>query len=192
LITIHLLGAGIVGFFLAIWAITLDAQPIVPKDVWWLAVGWSHLVGLQEVWWAAGWLYLFVTAARATYVARFYFAFSKRLSTESDKLYALDLSRSVLVKSISSVSQSILLFWVGISSAILLIGPFIRLAANGVHDTLDWHIFLGSRTAFTLLVVPVVSVFSLPFGTYVFIRSEHAIKSATDTVLNETLVAVER
>jgi hypothetical protein len=96
-----------------------------------LAVGWSHLVGLQEVWWAAGWLYLFVTAARATYVARFYFAFSKRLSTESDKLYALDLSRSVLVKSISSVSQSILLFWVGISSAILLIGPFIRLAANG-------------------------------------------------------------
>jgi hypothetical protein len=167
---------GVVGFGLVLLAIYLDGRP----------------VDLLVIWWTLGWLYLFVTAARTTYVARFYLAFSEALSTESAKLYALDPARSVLVKSISSISQSILLFWVGIASAILLIGPFIRLGVTGVPGALDWHIFLGFPTIFTLLVVPIVSICSLPFGTYVFIRSEHAIKSATDRVLNKTLSQVEQ
>lgn len=169
-------GAGVAGFVSVLIAIHMDGQP----------------VDLLVFWWALGWLYLFVTAARATYVSRFYLAFSDGLITELTKLYALDPARSVLVKSISSVSQSILLFWVGIASAILLIGPFIRFGVSGVDSNLDWHIFLGSPTIFTLVVVPIVSICSLPFGTYVFIRSEHAIKSVTDSVLNKTLARVEQ
>ena len=47
-------------------------------------------------------------------------------------------------------------------------------------------------TMFELLVVPITSAFSLPFGTYVFLRSENAISRAVESKIRNTLRATEQ
>jgi hypothetical protein len=56
----------------------------------------------------------------------------------------------------------------------------------------DWHSFLSRHSAFELLVLPITSVFSIPFGTHVFLRSESAIRKAVDKAVHATLRSTER
>jgi hypothetical protein len=170
----------ILGAISAGWAIRLDVL--------------DHPV--QIAWWCVGWLYLFVTAARATYVARFYFVFAKHLPSERQHLYRFNPAHSALVMAIAAVGQRILLFWVGIALSIALLIPFASIGAKqGVElrDYLASHtLLLHAQSAFVLLVVPITSVFSLPFGTFVFLRSEKAIRKTVDYVLDDTLRSTER
>jgi hypothetical protein len=56
----------------------------------------------QVAWWCVGWLFLFVTAARSTNVARFYYLFAKHLDGERN-VYAFDPAHSILVRAIAAV-----------------------------------------------------------------------------------------
>jgi hypothetical protein len=154
----------------------------------------------QLAWWGVGWLFLFVTAARGTDVGRFYYVFAEQLADEKDKLYPLDPASSVLVRDISAVGKHILVFWVGISAAILLMIPFLNFASSR-DDTLgamlaetsgaNWLVPKTDLLLFTGLVVPVTLSFSLLFGTYVFLKSEAAMRRAVAAVAHDTLAAIE-
>jgi len=154
----------------------------------------SH-VPFQIIWWCAGWLYLFVTAARATDVARFYYVFAEHLDEEEQHLYVFDPARSTLVKAIAAVGQQILFFWVGIAVSIAILVPFIivgsRVGLFGLSDGSHWCSLQNPRSAFALFVVPITSAFSLPFGTIVFIRIEIAIRKAVAKVVHNTLRSTE-
>jgi len=108
---------------LAVWSslaaaiLTVAAAFAISRDV--------HDAPLQVIWWAAGWLVLFFTAARSTDVARFYYFFAKHL--ENERIYAFDPANSALVRSISAVGQHILIFWAGILLAVALLIPFISM-----------------------------------------------------------------
>jgi hypothetical protein len=165
----------ILGTVAAAYAITRDA-PDAPF--------------IQVAWWSVGWLLLFFTAAKTTNVARFYYVFADRLEHERH-FYVLDPARTALVSDIASVGRTILLFWAGISISITMLMPFSSLES---YDLLhfDWHSFLSRHTAFELLVLPITSVFSIPFGTYVFLHSESAIRKAVDKAVHATPRSTER
>jgi hypothetical protein len=57
-----------------------------------------------------GFFFLFLTAARTTDVARFYSTFAAHLFVDSERIYALDPARSVLVTSVASIGRRVLLF----------------------------------------------------------------------------------
>jgi hypothetical protein len=169
--TVAILGAAAAGF-----AISLDA-PHSP---------------FQIAWWSVGWLFLFVTAARATDVARFYYFFAKHLNEERN-IYVFDPARSTLVRSIAAVGQHFLLFWFGILLAIALLIPFVSIGSDWPsRNYSDWHFWLPAHSAFAWLVVPIASAFSIPFGTMIFLRSENAIRKAVDNVFHTTLRSTER
>ena len=149
----------------------------------------AHAGPAELVWWCFGWLFLFVTAARSTDVARFYSCFAKRLDGEPN-IYALDPARSTLVRGVAAVGWRILVFWSGILLSIPLLLPFISLG-TGWRDYGDWGFWLP-HPLFVWLVVPITSAFSIPFGTMVFLRSEQAIRTAVNTVYYATLRATER
>jgi hypothetical protein len=166
-----------------------------------LAISWdvSHVpfqdvsnVPFQIAWWCVGWLYLFVTAARATDVARFYYVFAEHLDEEDQHLYVFDPARANLVKAIAAVGQHILLFWVGIAVSIALLVPFVSIGSNVGFGLHDYSNLFHARSAFAWVVVPITSVFSLPFGTVVFLRSENAIRKAVAEVVHNTLRSTER
>lgn len=149
----------------------------------------AHAGPAELVWWCLGWLFLFVTAARSTDVARFYSCFAKHLDGEPN-IYALDPARSILVRGVAAVGWRILVFWFGILLAIPLLLPFVSLG-TGWRDYGDTSFWLPNAT-FVWLVVPITSAFSIPFGTMVFLRSEKAIRTAVNTVYYATLRATER
>jgi hypothetical protein len=143
-------------------------------------------------WWSVGWLFLFLTAARSTDVARFYYFFAKHLDEEPN-IYLFDPARSTLVTSIAAVGQYALLFWFGILIAIALLIPFVSIGSDlPSRNYSDWSFWLPARSAFAWLVVPIASAFSIPFGTMVFLRSENAIRKAVDKVFHTTLRSTER
>jgi hypothetical protein len=164
------------------------------------AAGWTISrdvpdASFQVAWWCIGWLFLFVTAAKTTVVARFYYVFAEHLRDEQPHIYALDPARSTLVKDIAAVGHHILLFWVGIAISISLLIPFVSVGADmgsGLRDYSNWRSLLSVHSAFALLVVPITSIFSLPFGTYVFLRSENAIRTTVNRVVRTTLRSAER
>ena len=166
--TIALLGALAAG-----WAISRD----VPNALF------------QIAWWCVGWLFLFVTAAKATNVARFYYVFAEHLEKEPN-IYVFDPARSALVKDIAAVGRHVLLFWVGIAVSIALLIPFASIGSDEASYA-NWR-FLSAPSIFVLLVVPITSAFSIPFGTYVFLRSERMIGNAVDKVVHATLRSTER
>jgi hypothetical protein len=142
----------------------------------------------QICWWAVGWFVLFLTAARTTYVGRFYSCFAKDLDREP--IYALDPARSMLITGVTTLGHLMLLFWSGILVSIV---PLILFATLGDPQTPSphWYDHLPLRSAFVWLVVPVTSAFSIPFGTVVYLESEKAIRTVVTTVLRNTLLSAE-
>jgi hypothetical protein len=130
----------------------------------------------QIGWLCCGYFILYFTAARATYVARFYGTFATHLKIDSDRLYALDPARSRQVVHIASVGQRVLLFWFGIVCAVATLYPLF-------YRCLPW---------FVIFVVPVASFFSVGFGTVIFLNSEKDIRSVVKKVSRATLNSLEK
>jgi hypothetical protein len=130
----------------------------------------------QIDWVCCGYFILYFTAARATYVARFYGTFATHLKIDSDRLYALDPARSRQVAHIASVAQRVLLFWFGIVCAVATLYPLF-------YHCLPW---------FVIFVVPVASFFSVGFGTVVFLNSEEDIRSVVKKLSRATLNSLEK
>jgi hypothetical protein len=129
----------------------------------------------QVAYWSIGYFWLFLTAARATDVARFYGAFARDLEKNSDwHLYYLDPAGTALISQISAIGQRILLFWIGIACAVATLVLIFR--------DLKW---------FVLLVVPTASFFSFVFGSVVFLESEHHIRRVVRKATASTLAVIE-
>lgn len=120
---------------------------------------------------------LYLIAARATDVARFYGTFATHLKIDADRLYALDPARSVLVTQIAAVGRGLLLFWFGISCSVL---------------TLCIFLFFTDLRWFVLFVVPTATFFSIGVSTIVFLSSEHNIRHVVNEVSASTLRSTER
>ncbi|UFW71235.1 hypothetical protein [Bradyrhizobium sp. WU425] len=142
---------------------------------------------LQIFWWSLGWLMLFLTAARTTFVGRFYSCFAKQLDEE--EIYALDPAQSILVQGVAALGQAMLVFWFGILLSITLLIPFASLGDQELTSP-QWYAHLHS--AFVWLVVPVTSLFSIPFGTLVYLNSEKAIRKVVTRTLRTTKLSVEQ
>lgn len=159
----------VVSFLAAIVAVGLSAIALYydekPNTNAWLIL-WS----------CCGYFILYLTAARATYVARFYGTFAHHLRIDSDRIYVLDPAHSALIGSIASVGQRVLLFWLGIVCSVATLYP----------------LFIQHLHSFVILVVPTASFFSVGFGTIVFLSSEHDIRSVVGEVATSTLLATER
>jgi hypothetical protein len=143
------------------------------------------------VWWAAGFSILYVTAARATNVARFYYYFAKHLGEEPN-IYVLDPARSNLVMGISAVGKRILLFWVGILVAVAMLVPVVSKGAQLPTAVSGWHSWLLMDSLFGQLVVSISALFSIPFGTAVFLMSENMIRKAVESVRHAAIRFIER
>lgn len=145
----------------------------------------------QILWWAPGWILLFYTAARVTNVARFYGLFAAHLRHEQAKLYAIEPADSVLVRDISAIGQTMLLFWIGISLSIALLMFFAIWADDtGTLKTVGDYTKLPLGR-FALSVVPVSITFSFFLATWVFLKSENAIATAVAAVSRATLLSIE-
>jgi len=144
--------------------VMLHCQPQSGASLW--QIGWL----------CCGYFILYFTAARATYVARFYGTFANHLKIDSDRLYALDPARSRQVAHIASVAQRVLLFWFGIVCAVATLYPLFYLC-------LPW---------FVIFVAPVASFFSVGFGTIVFLNSEEDIRSIVKKLSRATLNSLEK
>lgn len=159
----------LVSLLAAIVAVALSALALysdLKSDAKPWEIGWS----------LCGFFILYLTAARATYVARFYGTFAAHLKIDSDRVYALDPAHSAQIASIASVGQRILLFWLGIVCSVATLYP---LFVHRIH----W---------FVIIVVPLASFFSVGFGTVVFLNSEHAIRSVVREIATSTLLSTER
>ena len=130
----------------------------------------------QIGWLCCGYFILYLTAARATYVARFYGTFATHLKIDSDRIYVLDPVHSRQVVHIASIGQRVLLFWFGIVSAVATLYPLF-------YRCLPW---------FVIFVVPVASFFSVGFGTIIFLHSEEDIRSVVKKVSRASLNALEK
>jgi hypothetical protein len=131
---------------------------------------------LDIIYWSVGYFVLYLTAARATDIARFYGTFADHLALDADRLFALDPSRSVLVMRVAAVGRAMLLFWVMISCSVV---------------TLFGFLYFGTLRWFVLLVVPAASFFSLGVGTGIFLSSESKIRRVANGVAESTLQLME-
>ncbi len=129
---------------------------------------------VELVIWAVGFFFLYVLAARATNVARFYGVFAEQLKSQPNSIFALDPAHSVLIAEIASIGRRILFFWFGIALSIATLIPLFR------------HL-----TSFILVVVPITMFFSIAFGTIVFLTAEHAIRRVVRDKSSSTLADLE-
>ena len=185
-------------------------------------IGGAQNLTLQILWWSVGWMFIFVTAARATDVARFYYVFSEHLSGAEAMLYVVNPTQSRIVSDVSLVGRRMLMFWLGIAISIAFLIPFINLADPTVSPTLprmNWaatygyfanpaelhhpihpeidfagahRLFQWPSSLFLLIISPLVFLWSIPFGTYIFLRSEAAIRCVADGVLYRRILAIEQ
>jgi hypothetical protein len=142
--------------------------------------GSAHLEAQLGLW-ALGWLAIFFTAARCTDVARFYSLFAEHLRDEERKLYPLDPSASALVIGVTAVGRTIFTFWVGISISVATLMPILAVLPI-------W----SGRSYFGWIVLPISLFFSLVFATFVFLKSESAIRRVVQRVVRQTLAGIER
>ncbi len=126
-------------------------------------------------WVCCGYFILYITAARTTYIARFYGIFAAHLKIDSDRIYALDPAHSLQVARIAWIGQRVLLFWFGI---VCLVATLFPLFSKHLHH-------------FVQFVVPTASFFSVVFGTIVFLNSESDIRSVVKESSESTLQSTE-
>jgi hypothetical protein len=150
------------------------------------------------IWWAAGWALLYATAAKVVLVSRFYGLFAEALSRNSSDLYPLCPNRSPLVVELTIVSRRMLLFWFGIMLSIALIIPFNLLAASRFNFFfVGIGIFGGANrmaigtSRFVIAHLVGTAVFSIGVGTFVFLRSEAALRRAVRSAANAQLQPIE-
>ena len=144
----------------------------------------------QILWWSIGWFILFVTAARATDVARFYQEFSRPLSRGEEALYPFVPATSLLILDVARLGRAMLAFWLSISASITLMIPFLAMADVRAVG-LDRALGDAAQSSFVRLVMPITIFFSGIFGTAVFLGNEAAVRKATDRSLRQSLLQIE-
>jgi hypothetical protein len=127
------------------------------------------------IWWCLGFFYVYFTAARTTYVARFYGSFAAHLKLMPEKLYPLDPARSIVVTHIASLGRRVMFFWTGIAAILLTLYP----------------LFYRSLPYYVLLVMPLATFFSLGLGTITFIAAEFEIGRVANGILSSTVRSTE-
>ncbi len=152
---------------------------------------WSPSNG-ELAWWSFGWLFLFAAAAKVVNTATFYRLFATSLEDDPGGIYALDPANSAIVKSISAVGRTMLVFWSGIAFSIILVIPFgvgasFDIKAGGPHFlAFDW-----SRNSFALVDIFVVGSFSVGLGSVIFLLTEAALRRAVRNAVLSKLRSIE-
>jgi hypothetical protein len=173
---IALAGLAIAGF--ALWSDITRAG----------AIAGQRRIEIQLLFWSAGWLMIFLTGARCTYVAQFYAVFAEHLMAERDKIFPLAPSATALVRDISELGRTIFAFWIGISLSILsLTLLFLSRGGGGALGLPLWE----GVSLFGALVMPITLSFSLLFATLVFLRSEGALRRSVAQVNRTTLAEIQ-
>ncbi|MGH8647368.1 MAG: hypothetical protein ACREX4_24075 [Gammaproteobacteria bacterium] len=125
---------------------------------------------LEIIWWSFGFFILYFLAAQVTDVARFYGVFAGNIAKDPKSLYPLDPRKSPVIVQIRQIGYRILLFWLGILSSVLTLLFFVE-----------------EVPMFLKFTVPVASVFSMLFGTLVFLKSEYDLWQ----VVNDVTIATQ-
>jgi|GEM_PF-7120902 len=143
------------------------------------------------LWWALGWALLYATAAKVVLVGRFYTLFAEAVARHPEMLFPLHPSRSPMVTSLALVAKRMLAFWVGIAVATALIIPF---AFNALPDSAVFAIYGFELPAsqFVLAHLAITSVFSIGVGSYMFLRSEAALRRAVWCTAERCLLLIEQ
>jgi hypothetical protein len=166
-ISVVSVGAALVATVASVAAIRLDlfAKIDIASAPW-----------IKILYWSAGYFVLYLTAARATDVARFYGTFAAHLRIDTDQVFTLDPAKSVLVTQIAAIGRYVFLFWFWISLSVVALFIFLK---------------FSELRLFVLLVVPIASFFSIGVGTVVFLTSEHRIREVVDEVAALALRSTE-
>jgi hypothetical protein len=168
------------------WAIGIfgsaTATTLLSLDVADLPVG-------ALLWWALGWALLYATAAKVVLVARFYPLFAEAIAREPEMLFPLHPARSPLVASIALVGKRMLLFWFGIAASTAAVIPFALIAPDPTNPTT-----IGALTAtrFVVAHLAITSIFSIGVGSYMFLRSEAALRRGTRAAADVQLFRIEQ
>lgn len=134
----------------------------------------------EVIFWSLGWCLLFATSTGVVVVGRFYSVFAAHLDREVASLYAIDPARSSLLRSVDSLGQKMLLFWLLIAVSIALI-YFVR----------AWPMFRLSESRFIIIEVALAGFFSVGVGSWVFLGSQVAIRRASLSATDPILRAIE-
>jgi hypothetical protein len=145
---------------------------------------------LQLAWWCVGWFFILLTAARVTYVGRFYTVISRHLADSPEALYAPQPKDSRIVTDLSAVGRTMLMFWLGIALSIVCLIPFEHLLATPI-DVRSMAGLNPQSSCFFLFIAAVVFPFSIPFGTLVFLANESNIRRAVDASVFSQLRTLE-
>jgi hypothetical protein len=97
------------------------------------------------------------------------------MKLDQGRLYLLDPARSLRVSHVAMIGKKMLLFWFGILCSVLTLLLFF--------NHLKW---------FILFVVPTASLFSLGFGSFIFLSSERNIHRSVAEVLETTIRSAEQ
>lgn len=116
----------------------------------------------------------YLSAAQATYVARFYGVFAEAIEKDPQPLSVLAPSQSPVIETIHAVGQTVVMFWFGIMVAVLTLGIFYR-----------------QFEVFVLIVVPIASFFSFVFGSAVYLMAERILRSTSRRAAAKTQLRLD-
>ncbi|MBK1662715.1 hypothetical protein [Paracraurococcus ruber] len=175
---LHLLSLGIAiacaALSYAVLRWDLDPAPMAERRLLaWPSTGrdWQALIV------SLAYLPLYLTAALATNTARFYLAFTARLSHRAlrRQIFRLDPALSSLVEAMARLGRVMFGFWLFVS---LLVSTMLLLRSQ--------------FDAYVLLTIGIAELFSLVFSSFVLLRSEAHIAAAVAAARATTQRRLER
>lgn len=155
----------------------------------------------QILWWCLGWTLLYTTAAKVVNVSRFYEIFADALAAGRQPLFWLNAAESTVVEAIAKVGRQVLLFWLSIALSIALIVPFGLYSAWLFHGHLmhqaltqsisDYPTLARFQGSFMVAHLAGTAFFSIGIGSFVFLRTEAALRRAVGTASAAALRLIE-
>lgn len=123
----------------------------------------------ESLWWTIGYGIIYFFEIQSVNICSFYITFLDNLSLEKENLYPLNPMDTDLVIIIQLIGQRILLHWLDILALTL---PPIFIFGDRVPN-------------FLIYMVPIGSLFSILFGTFIYFNSEQNIKNSTNNLIFE-------
>ena len=155
---------------------------------------------LEVAFWSWGWFLLFTTSASVVINGQFYSTFSRYFTNEAERLFGPDPSRSSLTLSLSTLGQTMLMFWFGVAFSIALIIPVAMIDWSPMLIA-HWadlpaqiaHVFVFDQHLgpFVSGYLVTTAVFSIGLGTIVFLSHEAGIRRAVNSAINIALRPIE-
>ena len=135
-----------------------------------------NLGQFESIWWTIGYSIIYFFEIQSVNICSFYISFSDNLKLEKESLYPLNPMDTDLVIIIQLIGQRILLHWLDI--LVLTIPPIF--------------IFGDVVPNFLIYMVPIGSLFSILFGTFIYFKSEQNIKNSTNHLIFEVQDNLEK